>query len=581
MSFPHRSGRWAAVLVALVLVAAQEPPVKIPNPPATTTPPQNPIPPAGPSSESKASKMPRTGLSPAKLIPNLCSVHYRISTSSPDCQAFFDQGLGYLYSYVWMESSRSFETAVQKDPDCALAWWGLSRALDRWAWGVPAKQSLHEAAKKALQKAYDLRDRASHREQLLIQARMQEEGLAPYSGGNAEAHKKAATETLDTMISLFDGDLEAWFYRAQLGGGQNLFGGTTASAPFYKAMIRIDPMNPAANHELLHHYENIHRPALGWIYAENYIKSSPGIPHPFHMQAHLATRLGRWDKTSDRSTHAIEMERAYHKDMNVKPSDDHQFSHHLEVLTLSLVHDGRFREAHELRKEVEGYGFHYWIPWFRMALCERDWTDAEKIVQEYRKTDKTTAAYLAARLYLTKGEPARAVPEVEVLQQAIQQDKNNRQLEYRLWETQGQLMGMTGAFDQGLDLLAKAVDRSKKDYSHHSWGNGAYFMEIWGTMALQGGKMDVAEEAFLEALAHDPGSVRGALGLQVLCERQSRSEEAQRYAELAHRAWRRAEVRSLDAELVALRREITTKTQRAERQDEKTQNTIKKSEVNQ
>jgi tetratricopeptide (TPR) repeat protein len=136
---------------------------------------------------------------------------------------------------------------------------------------------------------------------------------------------------------------------------------------------------------------------------------------------------------------------------------------------------------------------------------------------------------------------------------------------------------MTGAVDQGLSLLAKAVDRSKKDYSHHSWGNGAYFMEIWGVMALQAGKPDIAEEAFLEALAHDPGSVEGALGLQILCERQGRTEETGRYAELAHRAWRKAEVRNLDAELALLRKEFTTTTHRAQREEEK----AKKSEVNQ
>jgi tetratricopeptide (TPR) repeat protein len=552
------------ILMAMVLVAAQQPPAKTAISPAQPIQKQTPNLSTSGSPESQNAKLSLSGLPPAKIIPNLSSVHYRISTSSTECQALFDQGLGYLYSYVWMESSRSFETAAQKDPECAIAWWGLSRALDRWAWGDPSKHSLHEAANKALQKSYDLRDHASHREQLLIQARMQEKGLPPYSAGNPEAHKKAATDTIDTMISLFDDDLEAWFYRAQLGGGENLFGGTMASAIYYKAMIRIAPVHPAANHELLHHYENIQRPALGWVYAENYIKSSPGIPHPFHMQAHLATRLGRWDKTSDRSTHAIELERAYHRDMRVKPTDDRQFSHHLEVLTLSLVHDGRFHEAHELRKETEGYGFHYWMPWFRMALCERDWDDAEKIVQEHRKTDKKTAAYLAARLYLAKGEPARATPEIEVLQQAFQQEKNNRQLEFRLWETQGQLMCLTGAIDQGLALLAKAVDRSKNDYSHHSWGNGSYYMEIWGMSALQGGKSEVAEEAFLEALAHDPGSVRGALGMQVLCEQQGRAEEARRYAELAHRAWRRAEVRSLDAELVALRKACTSKTQRAQ-----------------
>src|SRR5260370_41994612 len=105
------------------------------------------------------------------------------------------------------------------------------------------------------------------------------------------------------------------------------------------------------------------------------------------------------------------------------------------------------------------------MPWFRMDLCEHDWADAEKIIHEYRKTDKKTAAYLAARLYLAKGEPARAVPEVEVLQQAFQQDKNNRQLEYRLWEKQGRLMALTAARDQRLGLLAKAAERSKQNYS--------------------------------------------------------------------------------------------------------------------
>src|SRR5437660_9740460 len=216
---------------------------------------------------------------------------------------------------------------------------------------------------------------------------MQEKGQAP-GVGDAEGRKRAATATLDNMLALYDDDEEAWYYRAQLAGGAGLFGGQVSSVPFYKALLRVNPLHPGANHELVHYYENARRPALGWVYAENYIASSPGIPHPFHMQAHLATRLGRWDKTSDRSTRAIELEKAYHKDMNVKPLEDHQFSHHLEVLTLSLVHDGRFREARELRKEVEGYGFHYWMPWFRMDLCEQDWADAEKIAQEYRKSDK-------------------------------------------------------------------------------------------------------------------------------------------------------------------------------------------------
>ena len=106
--------------------------------------------------------------------------------------------------------------------------------------------------------------------------------------------RRAAIATIDNMLALYDDDEEAWYYRAQLAGGAGLFGGQVSSVPFYKSLLRVNPLHPGANHELLHYYENSRRPALGWVYAEGYIKSSPGIPHPFHMQAHLATRIGRW-----------------------------------------------------------------------------------------------------------------------------------------------------------------------------------------------------------------------------------------------------------------------------------------------
>jgi Tfp pilus assembly protein PilF len=496
-----------------------------------------------PAHGAKTTKMPMTGLTPSVLVPNLCSVKYRITTDSPQCQAYFDQGLGYFYSYVWMEAARSFETAAKYDPNCPMAWWGLSRALERWG---KSKQS------DALKKANELKDRASFREQQLILARLQEKGMAPGVGGG-EARKLAAIKTLDTLLAIHDDDEEGWYYRAQLAGGAGLFGGQVSSVPFYKALLQVNPLHPGANHELLHFYEGFRRPALGWLYAEKYIESSPGIPHPFHMQAHLATRLGRWDKTADRSARAVKLEQEYHRVQGVQPKDDQQFNHHLEILTVSLIHDGRFKEARAARADAEKCNYQHWLPWFRLAVASRDWPAAFQVIEHYRKTDKLTAAYMAAVVYLKQNLPARAAPEVEVLRQAYQDKKQDRLLQDRLNETQGLLLCQTGAPDAGLKLLAKAVERSKNDYGHHAWGNGASLMEIWGVAALQAGKLDQAEEAFLEALAHDPGSACAALGLQVMCEGQGRTQEAVRYADLARRSWSRADANCLASELAAIR----------------------------
>jgi hypothetical protein len=89
--------------------------------------------------------------------------------------------------------------------------------------------------------------------------------------------------------------------------------------------------------------------------------------------------------------------------------------------------------------------------------------------------------------------------------------------------------------------MQRAVDKTKDNYSDHGWGHGAFYMEVWGIGALEAGNAAAAEEAFLEALAHDAGSARGALGMQALCDRLGRSEEAHRFAQLAERCWARAD----------------------------------------
>jgi tetratricopeptide (TPR) repeat protein len=510
---------------------------------------------AAPPARKPATTMPLTKLTPAKPVPDQCLLRYRVSTESEKCQAYVDQGLGYFYSYVWMEAARSFETAIEHDKNCAFAYWGLARALERWGRGDSTK---------ALLKAWELRDHASKREQYLIKATMEEKAQLP-NVGNAEQRLKKATATIDEMLALYDDDEEAWYYRAQLSGGKGLFGGQASSVPFYKALLKVNPLHPGANHELLHFYEGFQRPALGWVYAEGYIKSSPGIPHAFHMQAHLATRLGRWQKTSDRSAKAIELQREYHKRENVKPNQDGQYAHHLETLLISLIHDGRFREAREVVRECRANNYNGPSTrelTFRLCLAERDFDGALDAVEVIRiggvkgkrgRADKTTASYLAALVCLKHGEPARALAEIEVLQNALRENKSDKRLESRLYETQGLYLCMTGDGTAGLKLLQKTVDKTKDNYGHHSWGNGSYYMEAWGIGALCAGKLDVAEEAFQEALAHDAGSVRGALGMQVVCERQGRAEEIERYAALARRCWSKADSGRLDAELAAMR----------------------------
>jgi tetratricopeptide (TPR) repeat protein len=473
-------------------------------------------------------RLPLTKLAPAKVIKDLCHYKYRVTTASPECQAFVDQSLGYYYSYVWMEAARSAETALRHDPECAYAWFILHRAIEKWGKGD---------ANKPLEKAKELLPKAGPREQLLIQSKLQEKGMWP--GVGPDDRKKKAAASLDELLTLYGDDEEGWFARAQLNGG-------TEGVVYYKALLRINPIHPGASHELVHFYEGYKRPALGWPFAEAYIASSPGIPHAFHMQAHLATRIGKWAKTTDWSAQAVALQKAYHKEMNIKVSDDWQFDHHLETLTRSLIHDGRIAEAVAIHDEIDKNSTRKgeWpLHWFLMYRTGHDWDGVAKLVAETRKSDKATAAYYAACAALDRGEAKAAAPEVDVLRQEQQKKKNDRKLEQRLWEVQGRLMCQEGSGDAGLKLLQRAVDKTKDNYSDHAWGHGAYFMEQWGIAGLEAGDAAAAEEAFLEALAHDAGSARGALGMMALCDRLGRADEARRFEAVAARCWSRADRR--------------------------------------
>jgi tetratricopeptide (TPR) repeat protein len=505
-------------------------------------------------------KMPLTGLVAARPMFDACLYRYPVGTTSKDCQAFLDQALGMYYSYVWMEAARAAETALTHDPDCAYAWLTLHRALEKWGRGGAAPQvkgyggivgapglaTLPARMTKSpvdysLEMARKLMPKASHREQLLIQSRLQEKGMWP--GVGPDERKKKAQQSLDELLTLYEDDEEGWFWRAQLATGD----GPHAAAPYYKALLRLDPINPGANHELVHYFENIKRPALGWPYAEGYVKSSPGIPHAFHMQAHLGMRIGKWGVTTDWSWRAIELEKQYHDYQGVKAGDDFQFSHHMETLTRSLVHDGRFAEAHDIKAQAEGYKYSYRPEWFRMALTEKDWDGCQKLVDQYRRSDKANGAYFAAVVCLEKGDTEQAGREIDTLRQAAQSKRADKTLERKLWEVQGWQLCQKGAGEEGLKLLRKLVAATKDDYFHHAWGNGAAYMETWGVAALEAGHATDAEEAFQEALAHDAGSVRGALGLWALCDRLGRADEAGRYLKLAQRLWAKSGTKDFES----------------------------------
>lgn len=77
-----------------------------------------------------------------------------VSTTSPEAQRWFDRGLIWTYGYNHQEAINCFQHAIDHDPDCAMAYWGLSYAAGP-NYNMPWE--LHDQAGRAqaLATAYD------------------------------------------------------------------------------------------------------------------------------------------------------------------------------------------------------------------------------------------------------------------------------------------------------------------------------------------------------------------------------------------------------------------------------------------
>ncbi len=102
--------------------------------------------------------------------------HRTISTSSPEAQLWFDRGLNWTYGFNHGEAVKCFERAIEADPDCPMAYWGVAYAsgpnynLEWDMFGARALVKMVAKAHGAVQTALTLIHRATPAERALIEA---------------------------------------------------------------------------------------------------------------------------------------------------------------------------------------------------------------------------------------------------------------------------------------------------------------------------------------------------------------------------------------------------------------------------
>ena len=113
-------------------------------------------------------RQPKTA-APVTLETGLGDINHPVSTSNPEAQKFFNQGLAYIYAFNHEEAIRSFKQAAQLDPQLAMAYWGVALAMGS-NYNVPADGPALLEAYNNLQKAIALAPKASEHDRAYINA---------------------------------------------------------------------------------------------------------------------------------------------------------------------------------------------------------------------------------------------------------------------------------------------------------------------------------------------------------------------------------------------------------------------------
>ena len=140
---------------------------------------------------------------PVPLRKGIGSAHDGVSTTSKPALAFYDQGLAYLHSFVWLEAARSFTEALRADPRLAMAHLGLSMAYVEL--NAPA------AARAALDRAKALAASDHDRAHVAARALQMAAEDAPQDTAKLAAYRTA----LDQALTKFPDDVQLWLQRGQ------------------------------------------------------------------------------------------------------------------------------------------------------------------------------------------------------------------------------------------------------------------------------------------------------------------------------------------------------------------------------
>jgi tetratricopeptide (TPR) repeat protein len=484
------------------------------------------------------------GETPGGTGAHLGQVHFPVSCS-PTVQKGFDTAVALLHSFQYAEAGKAFSEIAERDPHCAMAYWGRAMSRYEQLWDFPGAAQL-KSGREDVQNA-ERAGAKTERERAYIAA-----AGAFYQDNSKLTHDARAEAYSKVMASLYahyPSDVNAGaFYALSLvalaqDGVEEMPNRRHAVAILTK-LFRDHPDNPGVDHYLIHASDSPELAQNGLAAARNYAKIAPDSAHALHMPSHIFTRLGYWqesiesniasaaaakeatksgrDSESGYQLHALTfLEYAY-----LQSGQDGDARHVVaDVLTVPGDSRGDLVEDQTLFQATYDLETHQWKKAAALTLPPGNTYPRDRVEIYWMRTVG------AAR----SGDVAGASLDFQKLKQAYEAMHSQMEREgYKpshgesvgQMEAQAWLEDAEGHYGPAVKTMWTAVDKEGPDGVDIL---GMPAQEMLGDLLLQHHQLDDALAAFRAGLNESPNRFDGLYGAARAAELAGHPEEAQSY----------------------------------------------------
>jgi tetratricopeptide (TPR) repeat protein len=295
------------------------------------------------------------------LYGGLGNLNFLVTTTSPEAQRYFSQGLAFAYGFNHAAAIASFREAQRLDPKCAMCWWGeafaygpnINAPMDAAAnaravgtagyanWLARNATPAERALAAAMVKRYSLDANA---DRAALDATFADEMLAAAAAN--PAHDDIALLAAEAAMNTKPWD----YWTADKKPNQRI----GEAVRLVETVLARSPGHPQAAHLYIHLMENGPDPKLAEAAADRLNGPlTPTSGHLVHMPAHIFFRLGRWQDSIRANVAAARADEAWIRDSGDKGLVRYgYYPHNVHFIVTSALMAGEMptaiREARKL-----------------------------------------------------------------------------------------------------------------------------------------------------------------------------------------------------------------------------------------